>query len=74
MLKRILLIIGLLLSLNAYGKSLEPFEFKIEGFPNVEVLDIAGDGEDHLVVLCKNKYLYEIDLDQSYFKFISWWY
>jgi len=65
MLKRILLIIGLLLSLNAYGKSLEPFEFKIEGFPNVEVLDIAGDGEDHLVVLCKNKYLYEIDLDHK---------
>jgi len=65
MLKKILLIIGLMLNLNAYGNSLEPFKFKIEGFPDVEVLDISGDGENHLVVLCKNKYLYEIDLDHK---------
>jgi len=65
MLKKILLIIGLMLSLNAYENSLEPFEFKIEGLPDVEVLDISGDGENYLVVLCKNKYLYEVDLDHK---------
>jgi len=63
--KKSIWLLFILLSLSLYGKELEPFEFKIEGFPDVEVLDMAGDGENSLSVLGKNKYLYEIDLDHK---------
>ena len=44
---------------------LEPFEFTIQDFPNVEVLDIEGNNEDSLSLLGKNKTIYIVDLDHK---------
>jgi len=44
--------------------SLQPFEFVIAGFPEVEVLDMNGRGRT-IIVLASDKFIYRIDLDDK---------